>query len=371
MLRLGRDEKAKYPFMPDAGRYLQEYGFEPAQFGTDPALRVIVDKAFERVMAAVHGSVYRSDLAGGRALQDHVLDMEIFSFLIAIILIKLANRHTLVKRFALGEARRAEEHLERDLSDRQDISRAGMARSILHDVFGLDVVSQKGNYLIPVSDYLKHSAEFHEREWKLVNRRVEGGFVILHPKKTVRLVRHALTVYIASRIRDSPSPDMIPGLEDMVARLTAEADRLTPKYVVTGEYPPCIKHAISVLENGENLPHSGRFMLATFLLERGQSVEEIAPLFKNAPDYNKGVTMYQLNHLSGASPGAVRYNCPSCDKLRAQDLCFAIPECDTIRNPMQFGRTRQPQRQQQQQQQQQQGGPQALTAEQQGTEKGA
>ncbi len=342
MLVPGKDEKAKYPFLADAGRYLQEYGFELRQFGTDPILRVIVDKAYERVMAATSGSVYRSGLAGGKAMQYDVLDMEVFSFLIAIVLIKLANRHTLVRRFALSEARRAETHLIRDLSYRDhrlDPPRAEMARNILLDLFGLKVEVRGYRYLIPVPDYLKHSSVFHEREWKLVNRQVEDGYVILKPDKTVRLIRHALTTYISDKIRDSPVPDMIPGLEGMVAELAAVADRLTPTYESTGENPPCIKHAVNVLKSGENLPHSGRFMLATFLLARGRPVEEIAPLFKNAPDYSERVTMYQLNHLSGKT-GGVKYNCPSCDKLRTQNLCFAVPECDGIITPLQFGRRR-------------------------------
>jgi len=108
--------------------------------------------------------------------------------------------------------------------------------------------------------------------------------------------------------------------------------------VVTTEHPPCIKHAIEVLEKGENLSHSGRFMLGTFLLGRGQTVDQIAPLFKNAPDYNEKVTMYQLNHLSGNFGSGTQYVCPSCEKLKSQDLCFAIPECDNIINPLQFGK---------------------------------
>ena len=39
-------------------------------------------------------------------------------------------------------------------------------------------------------------------------------------------------------------------------------------------------------------------MLATFLLSKGQSVQQIAPLFKNAPDYNERVTLYQLKSFS-------------------------------------------------------------------------
>lgn len=337
MLHLGKDEKAKYPFLADAGKHLQEQGFELSQFGTDPALKVIVDKAFERIMAATSGSVYKSSLVDGKASQDHILDIEIFSFLIAIILVKLAGRHTLVQRFALSESRRAEAYLAQDLSDTRDRSRSDMARRVLFDIFGFEVVKQGYQYLIPVADYLRHSAVFNEREWKLVNRHVENGSVVLKPDKTVRLIRHALTIHITSKIRDSPTPNMIEGFEEMVAKLTAEADRLTPKYVVSGKSPPCIKHAIGVLERGENLPHSGRFMLGTFFLSRGQQVEEIAPLFKKAPDYKESVTLYQLNHLAGKTSGN-KYTCPSCDKLRLQDLCFATPECDGIINPLQFGR---------------------------------
>lgn len=341
MLLLGKDEKAKYPFMPDAGKHLQEYGFELSQFGVDPALRVIVTKAYERVMAATRGSIYKSDLVDGKVSQDHILDMEIFSFLIAIVLIKLTRRHTLIQRFALSEARRAEGYLTKDLSNEDEKSKGNMALRILYELFNLNAKKDKYKCLIPVSDYLKHSAVFHERGWKLVNRQVQGGFVILSTEKAARLVRHALTSYIASRIANSPTPDMIPGLEEMVSELTAEADRLTPKYKSTGEYPPCIKHAIKVLENGENLSHSGRFMLATFLLARDQTIEQIAPLFKNAPDYNEQVTMYQLNYLSGQSGTFTKYVCPSCNKLRTQDLCFATPQCDGIISPLQFGKRKQ------------------------------
>ena len=134
---------------------------------------------------------------------------------------------------------------------------------------------------------------------------------------------------------------MIPGLEKIVDELISISKKLTPTYTITtGEYPPCIKHAIDVLEKGENLPHSGRFMLATFLLSRGQTVQQIAPLFKNAPDYNPRVTLYQLNHLAGTSGSSTTYACPSCEKLKTQDLCFITKECDNIINPSQFGKKR-------------------------------
>ena len=40
MLVLGQDEKAKYPFLADAGEYLKDKGFSLSQFGNDPVLKL-------------------------------------------------------------------------------------------------------------------------------------------------------------------------------------------------------------------------------------------------------------------------------------------------------------------------------------------
>ena len=54
MLALGQDEIAKYPFLADAGQYLKDKGFSLEQFGTDPDLKQLVDKAFERIQVAAN-----------------------------------------------------------------------------------------------------------------------------------------------------------------------------------------------------------------------------------------------------------------------------------------------------------------------------
>jgi DNA primase large subunit len=340
MLILGQDEKAKYPFLTDAGQYLKDKGYSLAQFGTDPDLQLSVEKAFHRIQVAADGLVYKSDLVDGQASKPHILEREVFSFLLAIVLIKLSGMSTLIKRFALAEARRAEKHLEKDLGNASDQTKIDLAIKIIYDLFNIEVIKQDNFFVISVSDYLKYSVTFHEREWKLINRHVENGKVFLDPHDTVRLIRKELGNYISSKIINAPTPPMISGLESKVNELISISKKFTIITLSSGEYPPCIKHAIDVLEKGENLPHSGRFMLATFLLSRGQSVEEIAPLFKNAPDYNEKVTLYQLNHLAGTSGSGTQYSCPSCEKLKTQNLCFAIPQCDNISSPLQFGKRR-------------------------------
>ena len=341
MLALGQDEIAKYPFLADAGQYLKDKGFSLEQFGTDPDLKNLIDKAFDRIQVAADGKIYKSDLIGDQVSKEAALPREVFSFLLAIVLLKLSGMHTLIKRFALAEARRAEKYLEKDLANISDESKKQLAIRVINDLFSVQVEKIDEHFIIPVSDYLKHSINFHEREWKLINRHVEAGQVFLTPHETVRLIRKELGTYINSKIINAKTPIMIPGFEDSVQKLVSLSKKFSTFTVTTGEYPPCIKHAIDVLEKGENLPHSGRFMLATFLLSKGQSVEQIAPLFKNAPDYNERVTLYQLNHLAGTSGSATKYLCPSCEKLKTQSLCFAIPECDNIISPLQFGKKKQ------------------------------
>jgi len=52
MISLGQDEIAKYPFLAEAGQYLKDKGFTLEQFATDPDLKIIVDKAYERIESA-------------------------------------------------------------------------------------------------------------------------------------------------------------------------------------------------------------------------------------------------------------------------------------------------------------------------------
>jgi len=330
MVSLGHDEIAKYPFLAEAGQYLQDKGFTLEQFATDPDLQIIVDKAYERIESATNGRIYNTKLDSS----------DTFSFLIAIILLKLSGMNTLINRFSLAEARRAEKFLEKDLIGNLDKTSEELAIKIIRDIFSVSVKKIKNYFVIPIPDYLRHAVNFHELEWKLVNRRVENGMVFLTPHEAVRLIRKELSGYIGSRIRAANTPSMHKGFEDKVNKLVGLAKKFTVSTTVSTEYPPCIKHAIDVLENGENLSHSGRFMLAAFLLGRGQPIDKIALLFKNAPDYNEKVTRYQINQIAGETGSNTKYSCPSCEKIKSNDLCFAIPECDNIINPIQFGRKR-------------------------------
>ncbi len=349
MVEIELETIAKYPFLSEAGEYLKEKKFTLEQFGTDPDLQSVITNAYNRILIAVKGEIYKPNV------EKKDLDRELFSFLIAVILLKLSGMNVLIRRFSLQEARRAEKNLESDLNTRMPSDdydykiwknkrnyHLELAIQIIKKQFLMNIQKQEDYFLVPVVDYLQSAINFHEQEWKLVNRLVNNGNVFLTSHEAVRLIRNELDNLIKTKIHATTIQDVPESFKKPIADLIQLGNDLTPKFMETTEYPPCIKHAIDVLNKGENLPHSGRFMLATYLLNKGQTIEEIAPLFKNAPDYNEKVTLYQLKHVAGNFGSGTKYACPSCEKLRSENLCFAIPECNNIINPLQFGRKKIP-----------------------------
>ncbi|NDF48445.1 MAG: DNA primase, partial [Nitrosopumilaceae archaeon] len=273
-MKLGTEEIAKYPFLTEAGNYLREKGFTLEQFGKDEDLKPIIDLALSRIQIAADGKIFNSDFSIKN------LDIEVFSFLVAVILLKQCNANTLIRRFSLAEARRAEKFLEKDLVNLH--TNEELAIKIIKDLFSMNVTKSGDYFVIPVSDYLLHAVHFHEREWKLVNRLVDNGKVFLSAHETVRLIRKELDSFISKKIQSANIPDIQESFKKPLDTLASLAKKFTVQIVETTEQPPCIKHALEILSKGENLPHSGRFMLATYLLNKGQTIEEVAPLFKNA-----------------------------------------------------------------------------------------
>ena len=143
---------------------------------------------------------------------------ETLSFSIAVILLKLCGMQTLVRRFALAEARRAEKNLEVDLRI-YPAEKFELAKWLIGDLFSVNIGYMDDDILVPVQDYLIRAANFHEREWNLVNRRVSKGQVHLTRHEAVRLLRREIDSYIQEKIRSAKIPAMQIGFEEPVAEL--------------------------------------------------------------------------------------------------------------------------------------------------------
>jgi DNA primase large subunit len=330
---MGTGDLAKYPFLNEAGEYLRESGFGWEELER-PEMKDIIDRAAERIEVGVGGNIYDK-------LERY--EIEILVFIVSLIMVKSIGIEPVLKKYALSEARRAEEFLGRDLKQQSEIQKRSLLTKIFEDLFKLKIgVADDGRHFkVRVADYLARSSRFHEQEWKLINRLVRGGHVYLDADETVRLVRNELSVLIYEKIKTMTLPTLPQAIKVKAEELRA---KLAPRYdyhvsAVT-EYPPCVKHAIKAMSIGENLPHSARVMLATYLLAIGKPVDEITMMFQNAPDFNEKITRYQVEHLAGMKGSRTKYLVPSCEKLRNENLCFAIEECNGIINPAQFGRKR-------------------------------
>ena len=332
-IQFGRGDLAKYPFLSEAGNYLKELDYSLDEFD-DPSKKRVIERAFERIIAALDGQVFKQ-------LED--LDTEVVSFLIALIMVRALGMRNISKKYSLGEARRAEMFLEQDLKhENKEYVRSAVLKRIFNDLFALNVAQEDSRFKVKVSEYLKRAAYFHDDHWKLVNRVVHNGYVYLQPDETVRLIRDELTMFIYERINKMEIRQLPDSIRRKVEELRSKVARYSEfrRYMVTTKYPPCIQHILQELSRGENPPHSARFLLATYMLSIGRSIDEVSALFETAPDYNERVTRYQVEHLAGIRGSRTKYTCPSCEKAASQNLCYRTEECNGIINPVQFGKRR-------------------------------
>jgi DNA primase large subunit len=324
---------AKYPFLQEASAYIQESKFDFAEFDR-PEMIHIINRAVEKLENELKGKIYSN-------LDEY--EIEIMTFLVSLLLIKSIGLEEVSKKCSLFEAMRVERFLSTDLSiERSSQKKKLLVQKIFQDLFdiNIDVDSTSSICKLSVPDYLLRASKMYEQEWKLINRSVKDGYVYLDTDEAVRLIRNELSNLIYTRIKNMK-------VYEVPIIIKSKADELRKKY--SGryiyrnqfkilEYPPCIKHAMEIINKGENLPHSARFMLATYMLAIGKTEEEVIEIFKNSPDYNEKITRYQVEHLAGKKGSHIKYSVPSCDRLRSEDLCFAVKECENLINPIQFGR---------------------------------
>jgi DNA primase large subunit len=329
----GTLELAKYPFLQEAGTLMRDLGISLDDLGTKENWP-IVQRAKQRVIQAIGKARVSSDLGD--------LDVEILSFPLAMVLVKSTNNEYLIQRYALSEAVRVEELLEGE--------KTHFITFIFKKVLNIDLfpISEKiggreYQFKIRIQDYLQRASQFHKPEWKLVNRILANGYVLLRTPDLIRLIREEIRSIIFKRTASLQVPTLPSSLQQIVGELKLATPK--PKasmidFQITPEsFPPCVRMAISMLERGQSLPHYGNFLLATYMLKTGKPIEEVTRLFTKSPDYKESIAKYQVEHIAGLKGGRTKYSVPSCRTLQAHNFCWKDPVgCANIVNPTQYGR---------------------------------
>ncbi|MGA9840178.1 MAG: hypothetical protein WBE40_02065 [Thermoplasmata archaeon] len=308
---------AEYPFLAGAETLL---GDEPVSVRA-----LLADAAYARARAIGRARVLAAaddpratkdveELAGAEP------DVRYLSFLFARILLAAAPSPAGLRRWAVAEAKRTYGRL-RDVPPEELVEVAGRLGFAMEAV-GADRVG------VPLVDYLRLAVPIREADFRLARQDVDHGRVVVGRVRAARLLqeavrlRLAVAVPLAEDVRHlarEREAELFGTLAERiplpVARTTGPAGSILPS-----RFPPCIRKMQRTLQAGENLSHSGRFALASFLHRVGADFETIVDAYRGAPDFDESVTRYQVEHITQRN-GGVGYEPPECDTLRSHGLC--------------------------------------------------
>ena len=330
-----RSDLAKYPFLKASYAFVSSLGLDIKALSS-PALESAVARALGRVREAIRfGKI-------GPGLGDEV--SELLSFPIAIAIVSAVGNDYLKRRYALAEAKRVEELLARESVDKllRIASNLGWKARLV------EAPSWHGflyEFAISLPDYLRNAAPMKDKRWKLVNRHIVSGEVLITRAEMARLlaeeVRRRVEGLLSKPVKEVPEP-LAPYVEQVKALLSELRVGAARGLEASGEvlleaFPPCMKAIYTALSERKHVPHAGRFAFTAFLLHIGMSVDEVVELFRQVADFSEKITRYQVEHIAGERGGKVRYTPPSCDTMRSYGLCVGADElCARIRHPLSY-----------------------------------
>ncbi|HOQ25817.1 MAG TPA: DNA primase large subunit PriL [Methanomassiliicoccaceae archaeon] len=305
---------AKFPFLRDAVEYVKDQGVTLEDLLTHQAYQLARARGKARVIDALeHGVIQLRPMATeGDRLE------EILSYPVARIFVSGVNERFLTKRYALAEAVTMYERLEREELD------------VVEEVaYQLDVAASRHDESLRMhfSDYLRYTSRLRSKDWKLVNTEVKGGYVSLPQLRFARVLQQALQDKLESELPLPVDEAILQPLQSDIRELKERTAIMREQYkaedfgaVSVDNFPPCMKHFIGMAQAGENLPHSARFALVSFLHHIGLSSDEILNLFAVSPDFDASKTRYQIDHITGESSG-VEYTPPECTTMKSYGNC--------------------------------------------------
>lgn len=275
---------------------------------------------------------------------------EIASYVLARIIVSCIADKQLYDRLARYEAERAYYFLNAETGS--ETEKGWNEHAVLDD----DGNSRIANYLaaefridlskdrIPLADYVEIVAVLHEERFKLVNRRVAKGQVLIRKEELLELLRERIRVILR---RDLPYH--VP--KALCEQLSPVGETIKKEYqqhmleqfgaINENAFPPCMQALVSALTAGVNLTHAGRFSLTTFVHTIGMDVPAIAQLYARSPDFDSEKTMYQVEHITGRGGSGTEYTAPACAAMLTTGLCVHKDQlCGKVNHPLRYYRVK-------------------------------
>jgi len=306
-----------------------------------PEYEGILKRAERRIRKALEGGYSARDLSWKDKEYAEVED-EIISFPVAVLMISAIEEDSAKRLFVESEAKRMSSFLKEESREKLiEISKS----------FQWDMKEDRTRLRLHFTDYLRNTSHLRDRKWKLVNRLMEGGRILITQQEAARLMEEEARRYV-EKLLDRRVEVALP--EDLTKRIKkwrqaflekkGETDfGMVPKEVKISAFPPCIKRLYEATKAGRRMSHIGRFTLTSFLLNVGFTPEEVVNLFHPLSDFSERMTRYQVEHIAGDRGSRTKYLSPSCKTLKTHGICVNPDElCKRVRHPLAYYKRRHP-----------------------------
>ncbi len=187
---------AKYPFTSEASEYIKLRAIDPIELA-NPEFIPILERGADRVKQGVFG--------GKISAETTQEDVDILAYPTALMLISMLADDRARRRYAVSEAKRAYELLRNEPPEK-----------LLHiavTTFEWDarIVNQEiGDSLFELAvhfkEYIRNSTRIRDLRWKLVNRVLTGGYVILPREDFARLLEEEVQAKVLAKTSELGLP---------------------------------------------------------------------------------------------------------------------------------------------------------------------
>lgn len=244
---LSKEDLAKYPFVSEASAYVRAKGVtleDLAKAGYEK----VVERAIERVKEALEGR--------GKSLARRVIegvfdvDVEVLSYPVTVLMLSIIDDSYLSHRFVESESLRVERELRAESEDKLVEIAASAFNWALVKLEGVRVGGREYQYGINFTDYLSVAMGFKSSYWKLVNRTLSSGTVLITKNELAKLMSEALKTRLMEKVRSKEArlEEVSQPLKDALESIKAELERLKPRLPPTpvrledrqAAYPPCL-----------------------------------------------------------------------------------------------------------------------------------
>jgi DNA primase large subunit len=318
-LTLDIKDLAKYPFLKEAQEEVSKRTPSLERFVQSNYGRNILNHAAERVVSAIH--------IGKENVVQEIRDAEadLFSYAFARIIVTCLGERGVIERHARYEAIRSSLFLKEESTE---------LKELVADRIGIDIHADR----LPVTQFVELTPSLRESSWRLVNREIAGGSVLLQEAEVDDLLRERIRSILIKQFPLPVPKALCETIAPVLSGITASyQEQILQQFGEVDEesFPPCIHALVQAITEGTNLPHQGRFAITAFLNAVGLSPQEIVELYCRAPDFDVEKTMYQVEHITGAR--GTEYTAPSCATMRTYGFCVKRTSlCEHVNHPLNY-----------------------------------